>query len=233
MTLPNETASNLLQHELELLGFLDKENEKSISSLLESARIENYPPQSVLYRENDQVDTVFLIQAGLVKMLNFLPNGRSRIVRLHNRGSMIGLSGVMGESHDHTAISIAETVAFQIPLKAMLKLKEIDSTSYAKFLEKWYEYINQADTWITEFSTGAVRARIARLILFLAEFEPEGTEKEVRLLSSEEMADILGVTPESVSRVVAEFKRQNYLVTINDQETYTCHRQELMREAEE
>ena len=49
------------------------------------------------------------------------------------------------------------------------------------------------------------------------------------LLTTEEMSEILGVTPESVSRVVAEFKREGILQPIenNDESLFTFDRKKL------
>ena len=46
---------------------------------------------------------------------------------------------------------------------------------------------------------------------FLARIEDQAVSGDVKLLTCEEMAEILGATPESVSRVLAEFKRSNVL----------------------
>jgi CRP/FNR family transcriptional regulator len=88
---------------------------------------------------------------------------------------------------------------------------------YLELTEQWHHYLREADVWITQFSTGSIRSRVARLITFLYYLEKEINPGYVRLLSGEEMASILGVTPESVSRVIAEFKRQHIVEPVTTQ----------------
>jgi hypothetical protein len=49
--------------------------------------------------------------------------------------------------------------------------------------------------------------------------EENGKDNHIALLKSEEMGAILGVTPESVSRVTAEFKREGILAPVPDSDT--------------
>ena len=91
-----------------------------------------------------------------------------------------------------------------------------------------------ADTWITDFSTGAIRGRVARLIRFLVENDEASGPREVSLLTVDEMADVLGVTAESVSRVMADMKRRKILQSISDQpDFYRCNIEILLKETEQ
>jgi CRP-like cAMP-binding protein len=200
----------------ETIGFVTRclfgENSpEELSKLLSYTSSASYGPSEVVFREGDTADVVHVICSGLVKLISYLPNGRARIVRLHGRGSVLGLVGLMGHPHEHTAIAIEGVRAYRIPVSLLHGLKRSDPNLYGGLLEHWYQYLDTADMWITEFSTGPIRARVARLIRFLASIENEDESHQVTLLTSDEMAEVLGVTPESVSRVVADFKRSHVL----------------------
>jgi CRP/FNR family transcriptional regulator len=115
---------------------------------------------------------------------------------------MIGLNGLLGEVHEHTAIAVDQVEVYQIPLNLLILLREQDPVAYSRLLEQWYSYLNTADTWITAFSTGPIRGRVARLLQFLVDLDEDSGPGEMTLLNCEEMAEVLGVTPESVSRVL-------------------------------
>jgi CRP/FNR family transcriptional regulator len=198
-----------------------------------AVRLTSYQPGESLYREGAEIGALYVVRRGRIKLLSYLPDGRARIVRLHNRGSLIGLNGLLGEVHEHTAIAVDRVEVYQMPLNLLSPLKEQDPTAYSRLLEHWYSYLNTADTWITEFSTGPIRGRVARLLLFLIDLDEESGPRELTLLSGEEMAEVLGVTPESVSRVVADFKRRGILVSHGDgpAEHYCCDLPALSVEA--
>ena len=213
-----------IKQELAKLGFFDESTLSEQEALLASVTAHTYQPGDVLYQNDGESKLLFIIRQGLVKLLAYLPNGRTRIVRMHKRGSMIGLDGLMNQSHGHTAVAVDEVSVFQIPHTELLRWKEEDPQLYSQLLEKWYEYLSYADTWITDFSTGNVKGRVARLLRFLSHFDSETGPQIVELLTTDEMSEILGVTPESVSRVVAEFKREDILCPIenNSESLFTC-----------
>lgn len=178
---------------------------------LEQSRTASLESQDTLYREGESADTVYVIRQGMVKLLSYLPNGRARIVRLYGPGSVIGLDGLVEPTYEHTAVTIGNSFVYKIPASRVNHLRDSDPREFAHILEFWHEYLRVADTWITEFSTGAIKARVARLLNFLSQIEVDTSPDEVHLLTCDEMAAILGVTPESVSRVLAEFKREDIL----------------------
>lgn len=206
----------------------------AMAPALAAARLVNYSSGDTLFRYGEAVEALTVIRNGRVKLLHFLANGKTRIVRLHNRGSILGLNGLVNEVHSHTAVAIDDVEAYLIPVNLLLSLKSDDPESCNQLLEHWHEYLAIADTWITDFSTGSIRGRVARLILYLTEADG-APEQDVNLLTVEEMAEILGVTPESVSRVMADFKRKRILISQEEEQSHCfhCDLQRLEQEAEQ
>lgn len=181
---------------------------------VEGTRMRIFNPSDTLYREWQEANVVYSITSGLVKLISYLPNGRARIVRLHGMGSLVGLSSLLEPRYEHTAVAVGRVEAEAIPVSSLLRLRAEEPAVYCGLLETWYGQLQVADTWITQFSTGSIRARVARLVNYLSEIENKSPSTEVELLTCEEMAAVLGVTPESVSRILAEFKREQVLKSI-------------------
>jgi CRP/FNR family transcriptional regulator len=183
----------------------------SLQRLLQQAHRVHYAPQDVLYHAGSENDTILFITEGLLKLVSYLPSGRARIVRLHHPGHVLGLGAMRGSKHRHTAIAVTSVATLRLPLAALQRLRLDDPQTYAGLLERWHDYLCEADTWITEFSTGPIRGRVARLLTFLMTFDTRISDGQVQLLTCEEMGAMLGVTGESTSRILAEFKRQGIL----------------------
>ena len=164
-----------------------------------------------LYREGDRVDSIFVIESGLVKLVQHLANGRSRVVRLHSGGAVVGLNGLLQRDHAHTAIALGEVSVIRIRLVDVSRWCRDDPGFCVNLFEQLYGNLRDADLWITQFSTGDIRGRVARLLCFLMAPESGDESGVVEMLSCNDMAGILGVTPESVSRNVASFKRERLL----------------------
>lgn len=235
---PPEVINNHSLHaaitaELEALGF-SKSVLEALGRAVSAARLVNYAPGDTIYHENSEVEALYVVRDGRIKLVTYMENGRARIVRLHNRGSVVGLNGLLDEPYAHTALAIDEVNVYQLPMNLIKSVKDVEPEIYCQLLEYWHQYLNMADTWITDFSTGAIRGRVARLIMFLVEFDEDLGPREVTLLTVEEMADILGVTPESVSRVMADMKRNRILNAVegDSPDRYLCNIEMLNQETE-
>jgi CRP/FNR family transcriptional regulator len=181
---------------------------------LSASKRRAYLPKQILFREGEPADTVFALRRGLVKLVAYSPDGRMRIVRLHGPGSLLGLGGLLNPSHEHTAVAVDKVEADCLSLPCVARLRKDDPELYCRLQEIWYAHLRSADLWITDFSTGSIRARVARLVNFLATLQRDAASGRVELLTCEEMAGILGVTVESVSRTLAEFKRKRLLKAV-------------------
>ena len=204
-----------------------------LSGAFSPLRLTRYDPGETIYRQGGGVEALYLLLDGRVKLLIYNQDGSARIVRLHRRGSILGLNGLFEEKHDHNAVAIDEVVLYRLPIGAIRNIEDEDAEAYARLLEYSHEYLKDADTWIIEFSTGDIRARVARLVLYLGAQDDSSDSDEVDLLTVNEMAQIIGVTPESVSRTLADFKRKDFLSPLDDEspDTYRCDRRALKREA--
>ncbi|MGA9575550.1 MAG: Crp/Fnr family transcriptional regulator [Lysobacterales bacterium] len=175
------------------------------------SKTKTYLAKEVIHREADAVDKVYYIRGGMVKLLSYLHNGRARIVRLHAGGHWLGLEGLVGQPYEHTAVAVDDVETYYFSVKHLQQLEHDNSRRYLQIVKQVYGNLAQADRWIADFSTGGIRARVARLLEFLSKLKYGNASGMVELLTVHEMADMLGVTPESVSRILAEFKRNETL----------------------
>lgn len=206
-----------------------------IPHAFEPNKQKHFSAKEVIYHEGDRVDKVFMILRGMVKLLSYLPNGRARIVRLHSHHNWLGLEGVIGQPYEHTAIAVGDVSISYVSMNSLLLLERHHPKQYCQILKQGYKHLAEADRWIADFSTGGIKARVARLIGFLSKIEYGESSNRVELLTVHEMADMLGVTPESVSRILAEFKRNHTLHKLDTHayDTYEIDFRQLQYEAQQ
>lgn len=163
---------------------------------------------AALYHVGDPGQAVFTIRTGLVKLVNYLADGSQRIVRLLRPGDTAGLEAVLGHDHEHTAIALRPALTCRIPREVVTRLSEQTPRMHDQLMRRWQRSVQQADAWLTSLSTGGAKARVARLLLLLM----DGTESsECDLFGREDMGAMLGVTTETASRIIAEFRREGIL----------------------
>lgn len=160
-------------------------------------------PGATLYNAGEEGGCLFTIRSGLVKLVQFLPDGTQRIVRLLRPGAVAGLEMLVGRPYGHTAVALQETEVCRIPRAVVERLSKETPRLHARLMERWDQALQQADAWLTELSTGSARQRLARLFLKLA----EGRDGPVELSGREDIGAMIGLGMETASRTVAEFKR--------------------------
>lgn len=169
-----------------------------------------YAPGHRLYHQGDNIDYVYTIRAGLVKLVQRLPNGDRRIIRLLGQGDLVGLESLDGYAIDHDAITMDHVRVCRIPKSLIEKMRRETPNLHETLVQRWHKALSTANTWITRLSTGNAKERIARLLLFLDE---TSVDDSFFLPTREDMGAMLGITTESASRVIAEFKREGLLKT--------------------
>lgn len=166
---------------------------------------------SSLYQEGNEDNAIYTIRSGLVKLVRHMPDGSERIIRLTKRADSIGLERLLKKAYGHTAIAINEVCACRIPIGVIKNFDHRRPRFYMALMERWATSVFQADDYITLLLSGSVRDRLSRLIRWLSTMTDSSTENAVQLLSGKDMAAMLDVSTESISRTMAELKRNKIL----------------------
>lgn len=171
-----------------------------------------YDPGKQIYRQGDDMPYVYTVRSGLIKLVQRLPNGDRRIVRLLSQGDLAGLESLNGQVADHDAITMDHVKVCRIPRSVIHSLQRDTPNLHDALIQRWQKALSAADSWLTKLSTGNARQRVARLLLLLDE---NSTDDSFFLPTREDMGAMLGITTESASKATAEFKRQGWLKALS------------------
>ncbi|MCP4995495.1 MAG: Crp/Fnr family transcriptional regulator [Gammaproteobacteria bacterium] len=167
------------------------------------------PVGSTLYRTGDSGDRVYTIRSGILKLVQYLPDGTQRIVRLVRASDVTGLEALLGQPYQHDAVVLQPIETCSLPVSVVQALSQTNPKLHQELLSRWQRALNEADAWLTELSTGSAKQRVARLLLRLVRNKEKS---ECELFPREDMGAMLGITTETTSRTIAEFKRKSLLV---------------------
>jgi CRP-like cAMP-binding protein len=159
------------------------------------------PPGATLFRAEEPAQALFTVREGLVKLEHYLPEGTRRIVALAGCGDVVGLEAMLAERYEQTAVVLQAAKVCRIPTAVIGRLRPKLNT---QLMGKWHDSVRKAHELIRDLATGTARQRMARLFLILAPAE----SRRCRLFGREDVGALLGVTTETASKTVAEFKRQ-------------------------
>ena len=183
------------------------------------ARIDEilYAPGAPLYESGQTGHHVFTLRGGLVKLVQCAPDGTQRVVRLLRPSAIAGLESLLARPYEHTAIALRPTSACRIPVPVINDLKARIPNLQRRLLERWHQSLHDADEWLTRLSTGSARARMARLLLRL----PTCEDGLCEVFSREDLGAMLGITTETASRIIADFRRTG-VVSEMGQNRFKC-----------
>ena len=158
------------------------------------------PSGAVLYQHDEPANSLFTIREGLVKLGQYLADGSYRIVSLLRQGDVAGLEATVAGHYEHTAVALLPTQACRLPRDTVSNLTP---KLNRQLMSKWHDMVQRSQQCVSELSTGSARQRLARLFLLLA---PPHTE-HCHLFGREDVGALLGITTETASRTVSEFKK--------------------------
>ncbi len=162
-----------------------------------------------LYHAEEPGRALFTVREGSLKLVQYLPDGGQRIVRLLRQGDTAGLEILLAAEYEHTAIALQPVHVCRIPREVVERLNRETPAIHRQLMQRWHRAVHEAHDWLTQLSTGSARQRLARLILILA-----GEEDTLTLPSREDIGSMLGLTTETASRTVAEFRRGGRLTAL-------------------
>lgn len=196
--------------------------------LLPFFRLRSFEPRETVYAEGERGTHVAMIRGGLVKLVRFSPSGDERIVRLGMPGDTIGIELMLGGRYHHTAVALSPVELCMMPVETVEERMSHAPDFTRKLVAEWHASVDDAERFLTDLSTGNATQRVARLMLYLHD-RVNGIHCPA--IGREDMGALLGLTTETVSRVVAEFKREG-LLRENAEGSWDCNREHLERVAE-
>lgn len=181
-----------------------------------------YAPNTLFYSQGDRGSTVYSIRRGLVKLVQYPSEGSERIVRVLGPGAIAGLEALLNHPYRHTVVALQRVDVCRISVGTLNHLQVEHPWLSDRIMEHWENHLRLADRWISDLSSGTVRARVARLLLLMLELTGDG-EATLRLLSYEDMASIVGTSRETFTRVIGQLRKEGVISKIGTSHDHRCN----------
>jgi CRP/FNR family transcriptional regulator len=167
--------------------------------------------KEVLYLPGDAGDRIYLLKRGVVKISGLLDDGREVILALLKRGEVFGEEAVLGEvRRDHMAEAYEDALLCIINRPDFMEVmrRYPDMAFKVTKLLGWRLHTFRSRVEILLFK--GAPARLAHALLELAEEHGVRDARGILLplkLSQTDLANLIGVTRESVNLALADFRR--------------------------
>ncbi len=173
--------------------------------------VHEYKRGQAIFYEGNPAFAVYCVYSGRVKLYKVGKQGGEQIIRLMGPGDVMGYRSMLAhEPHLATAEAIERTIVCTISKSTFLDLVRRASDLSLSLLVKLAQQLRTSEEQILGLTQESVRQRTARLLLFLLEGDGKKSRKGTHInvpLLRREMAQMIGTTPETLSRSLRYFVR--------------------------
>jgi len=173
-----------------------------------------YPRGAMLFVEGEMPFGMFVLCKGTVKMSVCAGNGKVLLVRIAEPGDVLGLSAtVSGQPYELSAETIEPSQVTFVKRYDLLRFLKEHPDACWKVAEQLSEKYRTACDEVRRLGLShTAEQRLAKLLLEWSDKNREVGEAENCLelmLTQEEIGQVIGTTRETVTRVLAELRKQH------------------------
>lgn len=168
----------------------------------------------IIFARGKKAQGLFCIYQGKVKLSKMGDDGRDVIVRLVNKGEVLGYRALLSDDYyQSTAMAIEESKICKISKAVFLDVLKHSSQLSQNMIKQLTLDLKQSENNIISQSQASVKQRIARSLLLLKTkfgVEEDGQTLAVNL-TRREIGEIAGTTTESAIRMLTDLDREGII----------------------
>lgn len=167
-----------------------------------------------LYRMGDRFENLYAIRFGHFKTCQTNPGGEQQITGFQMAGELLGMDAISSDAHHCDAIALEDSEVCEIPFARLEELFSHIPTLLRHFHRIMSLEITREQNVMLLLGNMRAEQRFAVFLVNLAaRYAARGysaTEFGLRM-SREDIGNYLGLTIESISRLLSRFKKQGWL----------------------
>ena len=196
--------------------------DKAVCGVLDCARLEEFrnlgwtlrlAPGQALFHEGDPATRVFTLTRGALKLYKLLADGRRQVTGFLHPGDFLGIS--VDDEHAFSAEALEDSQLCWFPRSRFDDFVEDEATMERELYRMAAHELAAAQQQFILLGRKTATERLASFLLMLAkrtELSNGVGAGMIRLpMSRSDIADYLGLTKETVSRVISAFKRDRVI----------------------
>lgn len=171
-----------------------------------------------VFREEDDFTSIYAVRSGALKTYTVTEDGREQVTGFYLPGEIFGMDGMGKSQHTDSAKALETSAICEIPFSQLQNLSTQISGLQRNIFQVIGQGINYDRQLITLLSKNSAEERIASLLVSIS------SRNSRRKLSSSafhlpmsrtDIANYLGLTVETVSRIFSRFQKQELMAVDN------------------
>ena len=213
----NQLKESLTKPENNRNEFETTKMQHNISTLLDHRTTKKISKNNILYTEGDTAFYLYFILSGKIKIFKTNEWGKEYIIDIYKEGDFLDYVAILEDSyHSESAIAIENTEVALIPKQDFLQLLSSNNEVAMKFMKLMSRNSSDLGEKLLKLAYDSARKRVAEAIIFVSrKYEIEGRNELTFTMLRENISALCGISPESVSRTLADFKEEKLIETHN------------------
>jgi CRP-like cAMP-binding protein len=169
------------------------------------------PRRQIIYAEGDEPTRLYYVQAGRVKIVKTTASGKELITGFYQTGEFFGYKALLeGTVYHDAAVAVEDSTLFYIPADDFAQLLRNPEVSQ-QLVRLMAGRKREREEQLLDMAYNSLRRRVANALLgFYDHAKPSESEALIQL-SRDDLAAVVGIAPESLSRTLSEFRHDGLL----------------------
>ncbi|MGA8944006.1 MAG: Crp/Fnr family transcriptional regulator [Thermoactinomyces sp.] len=200
---------------LRRVSLFSEMTEEELGKIAQITDLRHYPRNSTIFVEAQERTTIYFIQSGSIKITRVDNNGNEQVITLLQKGDMFPHVGFFDDSpYPGTAQTITDCKLLAISIKDFDRLLNSNPQMAKSVMKIMARKILQLQSRLQVVISGDVHQKVVMSLLRLV--QEYGIVKEDGILISiplthQDLANMLGMSRESVNRVLNQLKKEKIL----------------------
>lgn len=170
----------------------------------------------MLFKRGDEGDSLFIINAGSIKVVRKAESSDEIILATLSRGDFLGEMALLdGKTRSADAVALDTTHLYILKRDDFITFVMNNKTAMRSILATLAERLRRTDDFLEDSAFLSISERMGKKLLALAKQTGEGGNMaEIEIpISQSQLSAIIGARRESVNKVVKEWRQRGILAT--------------------
>lgn len=190
-------------------------SEEEMDAISHLARVRNYKKNMIIFMEGEPGEALYFVISGKVKVTKTTSDGREQILHILQHGDVFAEVVLMdGGPYPATAEAIEAGQIGMLMNQDVETLIRSNPDIAIKLLRIMSKRLRMAQGQVRDLALKDTYGRLAGMLLMLGREHGQETPEGIRIdlpLSRQELANLIGTTRETVTRVLSDLKKYKCL----------------------
>jgi CRP/FNR family transcriptional regulator len=172
------------------------------------------PRGTSLYHNGDRLDSLYAVRSGAFKTVGVSRDGAEKITGFHLPGELLGLDAIGASRHDYSAVALEDSEVCVVPFAQLEQAALTLPALQHQLLRLLSVDISRDHGLMLLLGSMTAEQRLAAFLLSLSRrYQRLGfaADRFMLRMTREEIGNYLGLTLETVSRLLSRFQREELI----------------------